>query len=251
MKMNCDLIRDLLPLYADEVCSAASRRAVEAHLAKCEACKKELSLLRGEFQAATQPPEESEAEVLKAANSAWKRGKHKSFLKGGIITLAVVALVAAIACHCLLPMPISPKSFQTGDAFQHRVFRWNMAPFMIRLLCAKQMVENPVNDPSSPYDLLLWTYRACTVNGQKGDMGFFFQDGLSILEILFNEKKDLEWSHQLLAEFEECYGPATEVLNKKGEVIHYRWMLGDSMLQFSTGEYGKPTILLFESTARE
>ena len=33
MDFDCDLIRDLLPLYLDGVCSDASRRAVKAHLA--------------------------------------------------------------------------------------------------------------------------------------------------------------------------------------------------------------------------
>lgn len=37
--MNCEIIADLLPLYADELCSAASRQAVEQHLQECEACR--------------------------------------------------------------------------------------------------------------------------------------------------------------------------------------------------------------------
>ena len=32
MKYPCDLIRDLLPLYQDGVCSEESRAAVEEHL---------------------------------------------------------------------------------------------------------------------------------------------------------------------------------------------------------------------------
>ena len=34
---------DLLPLYHDGVCSAASRAAVEAHLKGCETCRQALS----------------------------------------------------------------------------------------------------------------------------------------------------------------------------------------------------------------
>ena len=37
--MNCDVIRDLIPLYIDGVCSDESRYAVETHLTKCESCK--------------------------------------------------------------------------------------------------------------------------------------------------------------------------------------------------------------------
>ena len=38
MKTECEVIRDLLPLYADDVCSAASRQMVEAHLPECPEC---------------------------------------------------------------------------------------------------------------------------------------------------------------------------------------------------------------------
>ena len=40
MKFECGLIRDLLPLYHDGVCSAESKRAVIDHLSECEECRK-------------------------------------------------------------------------------------------------------------------------------------------------------------------------------------------------------------------
>ncbi len=46
MKYNCDMIRDLLPLYQDGVCSESSRLAAEEHLAECEACRDHLEALR-------------------------------------------------------------------------------------------------------------------------------------------------------------------------------------------------------------
>ena len=42
MKTNCDIIRDLLPLYAEHITSEASNALVEEHLAECEACRAEL-----------------------------------------------------------------------------------------------------------------------------------------------------------------------------------------------------------------
>lgn len=39
---KCNVIKDLLPLYADEVCSEDSREMVEEHLASCKDCKQEL-----------------------------------------------------------------------------------------------------------------------------------------------------------------------------------------------------------------
>ena len=38
MKTDCDVIRDLLPLYEDEVCSEKSRDLVREHLEECQAC---------------------------------------------------------------------------------------------------------------------------------------------------------------------------------------------------------------------
>ena len=40
MKLDCELIQDLLPLYAEGLCSPASRRAVEEHLRCCENCRR-------------------------------------------------------------------------------------------------------------------------------------------------------------------------------------------------------------------
>lgn len=38
--MRCDVIRDLLPSYADDLCSEESREIIEQHLIQCENCKK-------------------------------------------------------------------------------------------------------------------------------------------------------------------------------------------------------------------
>lgn len=39
MKINCEMARDLLPLYQDGVCSETSKAAVESHLNDCEDCR--------------------------------------------------------------------------------------------------------------------------------------------------------------------------------------------------------------------
>ena len=39
MNYPCEIIRDLLPLYIDDVCNKESKLAVEKHLAECETCR--------------------------------------------------------------------------------------------------------------------------------------------------------------------------------------------------------------------
>ncbi|MDO4565232.1 MAG: zf-HC2 domain-containing protein [Clostridia bacterium] len=53
MKHNCEIIQDLLPLYADELASPSTRELVEEHLKDCEACKSALDGMRGEKKPVT------------------------------------------------------------------------------------------------------------------------------------------------------------------------------------------------------
>ena len=45
MKYDCEVIRDLLPLYADQACSERSRKTIEEHLQECPDCRRMVSML--------------------------------------------------------------------------------------------------------------------------------------------------------------------------------------------------------------
>ena len=51
MTYPCGIIRDLLPLYIDDVCNEDSRDAVEKHLAECEKCRNDYEAMKntGDF----------------------------------------------------------------------------------------------------------------------------------------------------------------------------------------------------------
>ena len=46
MKIDCEVIRDILPLYADDACSEKSRQMVDEHLEECSACREQLERIR-------------------------------------------------------------------------------------------------------------------------------------------------------------------------------------------------------------
>ncbi len=46
MKMDCEVIRDLLPLYADQACSEQSRALVNEHLLDCADCRDMLQRIK-------------------------------------------------------------------------------------------------------------------------------------------------------------------------------------------------------------
>ena len=48
MKIQCEIIRDILPLYAEDMVSQPTRAMVEEHLAECDGCTKELELIQAD-----------------------------------------------------------------------------------------------------------------------------------------------------------------------------------------------------------
>ncbi len=81
MKLNCNVIRDLLPLYADQICSDESRELVNEHLMECGDCAMLLQQMRStelvtDLQSETQ-------DVLSRQAGFFKR---KSALLGTVIS---------------------------------------------------------------------------------------------------------------------------------------------------------------------
>ncbi|MBM6896739.1 zf-HC2 domain-containing protein [Pseudoflavonifractor capillosus] len=94
MKTPCNVIRDLLPLYHDGVCSPESRQLVEEHLEECADCRGELE--RMDTPLPTAHPQVNERTVAAAASSAWRRGRRRAFSKGFVLAAVLVAVVCGL-----------------------------------------------------------------------------------------------------------------------------------------------------------
>ena len=92
MKHNCEIVRDLLPLYAEQIASPASTALVEEHLAECPACRAELQ--RMEKPVTVQPEPQVDA-PLKTIQIALTRRRVHTILVTLLVVLAVVLGVFA------------------------------------------------------------------------------------------------------------------------------------------------------------
>ena len=91
MKYNCNLIRDLLPLYQDQVVSEESAAVVREHLLECPDCRALLRRMEGaEIESAVAAEKQ---EVLREQNKYFKR---KSTLAGTII--AGIFMIPILVC---------------------------------------------------------------------------------------------------------------------------------------------------------
>ena len=89
MNKHCEVIRDLLPLYADEVCSERSRELIEEHLRECPECSAMLEQLRThEIEEGLQ--EEKEQVIEHQAKSFRRRSATVGSVVSGIFMIPVV-----------------------------------------------------------------------------------------------------------------------------------------------------------------
>ncbi len=92
--ITCKVIEDLLPLYADEICSDDSRTIVEHHVAECNECREKLETMKIKLVSDSDAKAEIEhSKVFKLF--------HKRYVRLGIITLLICAAIlipSAILC---------------------------------------------------------------------------------------------------------------------------------------------------------
>ncbi len=90
MKISCEIVKDLLPLYYDKVCSNQSRTAVEEHLQECDNCKKYLDSMNSDFipTNAEKAAEQAKSNILK--------GIKKKLLRKNVM-ISAISVICAVA----------------------------------------------------------------------------------------------------------------------------------------------------------
>lgn len=92
MKVECEVIRDLMPLYVDGAASEGSRAMVEEHLAECEPCQEMLEEMRQEV--ISEPPRTEAGGVVQKL----RRQRSKRIV---LLVLLGVALTLVLAVFAL------------------------------------------------------------------------------------------------------------------------------------------------------
>lgn len=87
MKLSCNVIEDMLPMYHDKVCSEETAALVEEHIQDCAACSRILSDLRGEIAIPVSKPDD-----IKPLKNIQKKVKRTRMLW----LIAVIVIIALI-----------------------------------------------------------------------------------------------------------------------------------------------------------
>ena len=108
MKLECDVIRDLLPLYAEKLASPASSALVEQHLAACPACRAELEQM--EKPVPVQPESQPDAPL----RSIRKTMQKKSIRIAAAAVLAVLCALGLVFWMGGAKTPVTAEQAKIG-----------------------------------------------------------------------------------------------------------------------------------------
>ena len=88
-KRECDIIKDLLPSYVDNICSEASREWIEEHLAKCGDCRASMEVMKHTEISAKR----LEQEGIDAAKKVVRKNLKRSMLNLVLCTVLIVMMI--------------------------------------------------------------------------------------------------------------------------------------------------------------
>ncbi len=93
MKLTCNMMDDLLPLYIEEACSEDSRLAVEEHLAECSACRSKLQRMQQDNPSVSTPSME---QIMKRYSKKMRRRKVWNVLRDILVVVLVILLSVVV-----------------------------------------------------------------------------------------------------------------------------------------------------------
>ena len=97
MRITCEIIKDLLPLYHDNVCSEDSRKLIEEHLSACEKCRDELKQINIEIKAVKNT---EDVKIMNNIAKKWKQDRLSSFFTGTLL----FSIIASVGCRVAFNM---------------------------------------------------------------------------------------------------------------------------------------------------
>lgn len=116
IKIACDIIKDLLPLYVDDVCSEKTKDLIEEHLAGCEECQKYYEALQDNLPEITESAsydswsnfEQEKAFILKVSKKIQKKMTLNRVVTGFLCLLLVLCLIASTSSLTTNPLQFIP-----------------------------------------------------------------------------------------------------------------------------------------------
>lgn len=159
MKTPCDIIRDLLPLYAEDMTSKASNEMVEEHLGECESCTNYLEELR-------KPNDLSEKMPLQSLKHIKKTISMRRLFS---VLTAVFFLLSLFACvQTFLDTTVFLSAEQAVQSVEE-MEDGSLRIYFTNLVTGWSQGHNPEKDPGN-WGVLALSKVSKLISARKGSM---------------------------------------------------------------------------------
>ena len=186
MNITCDIIRDLLPLYAEDMVSEDSRKLVDGHLCQCDPCTKQLAIMK-KVQTL---PLDVEVDSLKRVGNTIRRRRILAALTTLLFVVTVVMSVALfLDAKIYLTAEQAVESVEVLDDGSIRI-HWT-DDFSIAGTCSLGSENNYSDEPTGNYGIIVWSTLS----------NILFPNGIVPYEdMMAHMPEDIRNSHPILKE---------------------------------------------------
>lgn len=183
---KCGIVKDLLPLYADDVCTPESKKFVAEHLAECEECCKELE----SYQLDVITGNTMEKDAVKKFK---KKTEKKITLK--VISIVLAVCIGVIGAYNVYWYAAFRKPFEKYEKIE-KEFTQECRENNITLLEAILGEDNPY-DTDKYENLGIWVSKGYNYYANGGFVNIAINRTGKTKEVLYTDKealKDIEIS---------------------------------------------------------
>lgn len=96
MELKCDLVKDLLPLYVEDLCSDTSKKIVNDHIADCQSCNRLLTDLSNKNDVVV------DKSAVKKSLMPFRKIKRRNLLITVSGILCTILVISALFCKLFL-----------------------------------------------------------------------------------------------------------------------------------------------------
>lgn len=161
MRNKCNIIRDLLPLYVEDMVSADTASFVNEHLSECPSCKAECHRMKKSTLLEDTKARSVDRDVQKRS---FQSAKRKLTLHAQLVSFGVmlIALIIGLSLTSGLEMFLNALIMPIVGVLGYVVFRWKSLVAMPIILTFIHVVLNVVNllrcvEALDFLSLVLWT----------------------------------------------------------------------------------------------
>ena len=151
MDISCNIIRDLLPLYAEDLTSPDSNKLVDEHLCKCDPCTKQLAILKK----AQVIPVDVEVKTLKRLGDTIRRRRALAVLTALLFVVTVIIGGASfLDAKIYLPANQAVEYVEALDDGSIRV-HWS-ENILIAGTCSLGSEDPNTSELTGNYGIIVW-----------------------------------------------------------------------------------------------